>query len=273
MRSALTTPYLLARRSSVGGTPPPLPEMALVRLRCPPRWERRGFGAIGAVRHRRSITHHPLNRHRHFPPHRPYLRREGRLLEGRPLLSQRWRWFVFAALRAGRGGGQGRLVQFVIDTQSPISRLMAIDTLPSPSPTNNPHPPAQRLREGDAEGVGVRATRMVGGAVTIQMLRHPRNRDRRIIYSRHPPIRGQPPIVIDTLPSPSPTNSPHPPSPRLGEGPGVRAMTIGAVRHRHAITHQHPVAIDRLPSPSPTNNPNPSTPRLGEGPGVRAHDD
>jgi hypothetical protein len=66
------------------------------------------------------------------PP--PTCWREGRLLEGRPLLSQRWRWFVCAALRAGRGGGLGRLVQFVIDALSPIIRSIAIDTFPLTAP-------------------------------------------------------------------------------------------------------------------------------------------
>jgi hypothetical protein len=58
-------------RSAVGGTPPPLPAMALVRLCCPPRWERRGSGTIGAIRHRHPIAHQPPNGHRHTPLSQP----------------------------------------------------------------------------------------------------------------------------------------------------------------------------------------------------------
>ncbi len=83
----------------------------------------------------------------------------------------------------------------------------------------------------DALTANPRITRMVVRTVTKRLLRQQGKRDPRIIYSRHPPIRGQPSppptsegkvgCLRDAPSSPSPTNNPHPLSLRLGEGPGV----------------------------------------------------
>ncbi len=104
-------------------------------------------------------------------------------------------------------------------------------------------------------------------------------------------------------PSPSPTSKPDPSTPRLGEGPGVRALRFRRQhrpRHTETRLNRHRLtplsqldqpqsgsqtfprgamgtreyAIDRLPSPSPPNKPRPAVAPAGrgraDGIGVRA---
>jgi hypothetical protein len=70
----------------------------------------------------------------------PYLLGEGRLFEGCPRLSQRCHRFVCVVVCAGRGGGRTTIRSFRHRPYHTETRSIAIDKLPSPSPTNSPFP-------------------------------------------------------------------------------------------------------------------------------------
>jgi hypothetical protein len=111
----LTAPWLLAGRSGDSGRP-----RLSQRWRwfvCAVGWAGRGGGRsmIGAFVPTIGGASLPKSSGASsVPPSPPPCSwREGHLLEGRPLLSQRWRWFVCAVRWAGRGGGRSMIGAFV----------------------------------------------------------------------------------------------------------------------------------------------------------------
>ena len=226
-RLTLTTPYLLAGRSAVGGTPPPLPAMASVRLCLPSAlgeegvWDERCNPS--STRLRASAIQSPSTDSPLLP-----LPVGGKVGCWRDAPSSPRDGIGSSVLPSALGeeGVWDERCNSLSAPNHPSAPNRHRQT-PLSQPNQQPPPAIATAGRGGAEGVGVRATRMVGGAVTNQMLRHPRNRDRRLTYSRTPSIRGQPPNRHRQTPLSQPDQQPHPPSPRLGEGDaagvGVRA--------------------------------------------------
>ncbi len=167
------------------------------------------------------------------------------MLVGRPLLSQRWCWFVCVGIHSGRGGGTAAIGVLRHRPRRAEICSNVIDSLPSPGPTNSPNPKTPR----QGEGAGVRgiwrgcphhplavAGKAVclrdapssprggaGSSVLLVALGEEGVRDD-WCYSSSAPSRRNPPQSPSTnSPLPARPTDPAPPMSWQGEGVGVRA--------------------------------------------------